>query len=109
MEARNVINGTACSMAKVTKESEKAFQVTFVAEIYGEDFTIKNQWLAKSLIEVMHREDDTIWFVPKNDWVLDACTKKYCQFVAECFSNVKSEIKTYLSRINNEKIEMVWC
>lgn len=109
MEAKNLIDGKACSMAKVTKETEKAYQLSYVAEIYGEQFTIKGQWFAKSQIEVKKVEGDTIWFVPKNDWILDANTKKYAQYIAATFANVKSEIKTYLSRMNNEKITIVYC
>lgn len=109
MEAKNVVNGVICSMAKITKETEKAYQLSYIAEIYGEQFTIKGQWFAKSQIEVKKVEGDTIWFVPKNDWIIDANTKKYVQFVANTFSNVKSEIKTYLSKINNEKVTMVYC
>lgn len=109
MKAKNVVNGIACSMAKITKETERAYQLTYVAEIYGELFTIKGQWFAKSQLNVIKIEDETIWFVPKNDWILDANTKKYAKFVSDTFGNVKSEIKTYLSRINTEKINMVFC
>lgn len=108
MEAINLVNGIACSMARVSKESEKAYQLSYVAEIYGEDFTVKGQWFAKSQIEVHKREGDIIWFTPKNDWIIDAATKKYAQFVSNMFS-VKSEIKTYISRINTFKVEMVFC
>lgn len=109
MEAKNLVNGIVCSMAKVTKETEKAYQLSYVAEIYGEFFTIKGQWFAKSQIDVKKADGDTIWFVPKNDWILDANTKKYAQFIASVFPNVKSEINTYLSRTNNEKITIVTC
>lgn len=108
MEYKNVVNGVACSMAKVSKETEKALCVSFVAEIYGTDFTIKNQWLPKSQIDVKKSNADTIWFVPKNDWILDAKCRDYAKFVAGTFDNIVSEIRTYLSNINSEKVTMVW-
>lgn len=104
---KNVVNNIACSMAKVEKETEKAYCLTFSAEIYGEYFTVRKVWMPKSQVTIHKSENDTIWFVPNNDWILDAKCKEYCKYVAETFDNVKSEIKTYLSRINSEKVEMV--
>ena len=109
MEPKNLVNGIACSMAKITNETEKAYQLTYNVEIYGEVFEIKGQWFAKSQIDVKKIENGVIWFLPKNDWILDANTKKYAKFVATTFKNVKSEIRTYLSNINDIKISMVFC
>lgn len=107
MEAKNVVNGIICSMAVIEKETEKALQLTFVADIYGENFVIKKQWFPKSQITIHKIEDGKIWFTPNNNWIIDRKVKDYCKFVAETFDNVRSEIKTYLSRINNEVIEQV--
>lgn len=107
MEARNVINGICCSMAKIEKETEKALCLTYTAEIYGEWVTIKKQWFPKSQLEVHKKDGDTLWFCPANDWILDKKTKEYCKWVADTFPNVKQEIKTYLSNINNEVINHV--
>ena len=109
METINVINGVACSMAIIEKESEKAICLTYSADIYGEWFTIKKQWLAKSMIMEYQRKDNKIWFTANNDWILDRKTKDYCKWVAENFSNVCHEIKTYLSNINNLIIVQVFC
>ena len=107
MEQQNVVNGIICSMAKIHKESEKAYQLSYVADIYGESFAVKNVWFAKSQLEIHKKENDVIWFVPKNDWVLDANTRKYAQSIADMFP-VKSEIKMYLS-MSHEKVEQVFC
>lgn len=108
MEAKNVINGVICSMAKVERETEKAIQLTFVAEIYGETFTIKKQWFPKSQLTIHKQEDGKVWFTANNNWIIDKKVKEYFKYVAETFSNVKHEIKTYLSPINNEVIEQVF-
>lgn len=108
MEPKNVVNGIICSMAKVEKETEKALQLTFVAEIYGESFVFKKQWFPKSLLNIEKREEDDIWFTAKNDWIIDKKCKDYCKYVSDTFDNVKQEIKTYLSNINNLVIEQVY-
>lgn len=105
--AQNVINGEICSMAILEKETDKAVCLTYSAEIYGELFTVKKQWFPKSLLDIKEVQNGTIWFIPKNNWILDKKTKEYCQWVAESFPNVKHEIKTYLSNINNEVITQV--
>ena len=71
-------------------------------------FVVKSAWMPKSQIEINSTEDGVIDFTPKNDWILDAKTKDYCRYVAETLGNVKSEIATYLSRINTEKIDFCW-
>lgn len=106
MEQQNVINGVICSMAVIDKETEKAYQLSYVAEINGEFFSVKKQWFAKSQLDVLKIEDGKMWFVPKNDWILDANTRKYAEYVASIFP-VKSEIKTYLS-MRNDKVEQVF-
>lgn len=78
--------------------------MTYGCEIYGENFTIRNQWFPKSQLDITSIEDGFIEFTTKNDWILDAKTKDYCRYIADTFSNVKSEIKTYISNINNEKV-----
>ena len=109
MKAKNVINGKICSTAILESETPKAVKITYCCEIYGENFTVKKQWFPKSQLDIVKVEDGTIWFVPKNDWILDKKTREYCSWVAESFPNaVKREIKTYLSQINNEKITLVW-
>ena len=108
MEAKNVVNGVICSIAKVERETEKAIQLTFVAEIYGETLTIKKQWFPKSQLTIHKQEDGKVWFTANNNWIIDKKVKEYCKYVAETFSNVKHEIKTYLSPINNEVIEQVF-
>lgn len=108
MEAKNVVNGVICSVAKVERETEKAIQLTFVAEIYGETFTIKKQWFPKSQLTIYKQEDGKVWFTANNNWIIDRKCKDYFKYIAETFSNVKSEIKTYLSAINNEVIEQVF-
>lgn len=108
MEAKNVANGIICSMAVIEKETEKAMQLTFVADIYGEHFTIKKQWFPKSQITIHKIEDGKVCFTANNNWIIDRKVKDYCKFVAETLSNVRSEIKTYLSRINNVVIEQVF-
>src|SRR5690348_8739078 len=95
--------------AQINKETEKAINVTFVCEIYGENFTIKNAWLPKSQIEIISTENNILEFKPKNDWILDSKVKDYCKYVAETFApNIKQEIKTYLSAINSVKIDFCW-
>lgn len=108
MAAKNIINGKICSTAILESETPKAVKITYCCEIYGENFTVKKQWIPKSLIEIVKVEDGTIWFVPKNDWILDKKTKEYCQWIADSFQNIKHEIKTYLSNINNVVIDFVW-
>lgn len=107
MKQRNVVNGIICSMAIIERETEKAFMLSYVAEIYGKSFTVKKQWFAKSQLDVIKIEGNTMWFVPKNDWVLDANTRKYAEYVASMFS-VKQEIRNYLA-FRNEKVEQVYC
>lgn len=94
--------------ANLIKETEKAVCLTYVCEIYGEDFTCKKVWFPKSQIEIIGIENGVVEFEPKNDWILDVKTKDYCKFVNETFGTVKSEIKTYLSRINCEKVTFCW-
>ena len=107
-KARNVINGEICSMAKLDKETDKAVCISYLCEIYGKFFTVKHQWFPKSQLDIKQIQDDTIWFIPKNDWILDKKTKEYYKWVAEIFpNNLKHEIKTYLSNINNEIIKQV--
>lgn len=108
MEAKNLVNGVICSIAKVERETEKAIQLTFVAEIYGETFTIKKQWFPKSQLTIHKQEDGKVWFTANNNWIIDKKVKEYCKYVAETFGNVKQEIKTYLSNINIEVIEQVF-
>lgn len=105
--AQNVTNGVICSTAKVEKETEKALCLTYSVDIYGEWFVIKKQWFPKSQLEIHKQDGDTIWFKPTNDWILDKKTKEYCKFVVDMFPNVKHEIKTYLSNINNVVINQV--
>lgn len=93
--------------ATLNKETEKAVNISFGVEIYGECFTIKNVWFPKSMISIEKREEDKISFSVKNDWFLDKKVKEYCQAIVERGYNVKHEIKTYLSRINNVVID--WC
>lgn len=107
MESKNVVNGIICSMAKVEKETDKAYQLTFVADIYGKSFVIKKQWMPKSLIEVKKIDGDTVWFTAKNNWIIGKKCKDYCKYVADMFTNISSEIKTYLSRTNNLVVEQV--
>lgn len=107
MEAKNVKNGIICSIARIEKETEKALQLTFSVKLYGADFVIRKQWMSKSMINEVCRENDRIFFTPKNDWILDKKTREYCAYVAETFDNVRHEVKTYLSRINTEVIKIV--
>lgn len=106
--SKNVVNGVICSMAKVERETEKAIQLTFIAEIYGEDFTIKKQWFPKSQLTIHKHQDGIVWFTAKNDWIIDRKVKDYCKYVADTFSNIKHEIMTYLSPINSEVIKQVF-
>lgn len=108
MEAKNVVNGNICSIAQVERETEKAIQLTFVAEIYGESFTIKKQWFPKSQITIHKQENGKVWFTANNDWIIDRKCKDYCKYVAEMYGNITSEIKTYLSAINNLVVEQVF-
>ena len=95
--------------ALLNKQTEKAVNVSFKCELYGETFTVKSAWLPKSQIEIKSiGEDGVMEFDPKNDWILDAKTRDYCKFVADNFANVKSEVRTYLSPINNVKVDWVW-
>ena len=80
----------------------------YQCEIYGENFTVKSAWFPKSQIEIKSIEDGVIDFNPNNDWILDAKTKDYCKWVKDTFSNVKSEIGTYLSNINNYSVDFCW-
>jgi len=91
--------------AKILKETEKAIQLTFGCEIYGEHFTVKSAWFPKSQIEITSNIDGKIEFMPKNDWILNAKVREYCQYIAETFPNVKTEIKLYLSGANNYKVD----
>jgi len=94
--------------AKLLKETEKAVQVTYCCEIYGEQFTVKSAWIPKSQIEIQSIEGDVLNFNPKNDWILDAKTKDYCKFVKDTFKNVVVEVDTYLSNINSYRVEFCW-
>lgn len=93
--------------AKILKQTEKAIQINYCVEIYGEQFKIKN-WFPKSLLKIESIENDVIDFVPLNDWILDVKTKEYCRDIANNFNQVKIEIKTYLSNINTLKIVFCW-
>ena len=100
------------STAVIEKETEKAFCLSFVVDLYGEDFTIKKQWFPKSQIEAIRTYDNDfgnkcLVFQPKNDWILNAKTRDYCKWVAETFPNIKHEVKTYLSVINS--VTVTWC
>jgi len=94
--------------AKFVKETEKAICMSYTCEIYGELFRIKNVWFPKSQITISSIEENVVEFEPKNDWILDAKTKDYCRKIAETFDHVKTEISTYLSRINSEKVTWCW-
>lgn len=107
--SKNVIKNVICSMAQVVSETEKAYKVNYSVVLYGRDFVIKNQWFPKSQLDVKKNENGVIWFVVKNNWLLDAKTRDYCKFIAENFSNVTHEIRTYLSNINTEKVTQVSC
>lgn len=100
------------STAKIEKETEKAFCLSFVVDLYGEDFSIKKQWFPKSQIEAIRTYDNDfghkcLVFQPKNDWILNAKTRDYCKWVSETLQNVKHEVKTYLSGINS--VTVTWC
>ena len=89
------------------KETEKAVNITFVVELYGESLTVKNQWMPKSQINIKSIEDGVITFDTKNDWILDAKVRDYCKFVASLGKCV-SAVKTYLSPINNVTVTVCW-
>lgn len=93
--------------ATLNKETEKAVNISFGVEIYGELFTIKNVWMPKSMLQIAEVKDDIISFEIRNDWFLDKKVKEYCQRVVDAGYRVKHEITTYLSRINNVVID--WC
>ena len=100
------------STAVIEKETEKAFCLSFVVDLYGEDFSIKKQWFPKSQIEIKRTfvndfGHNVLVFQPNNDWILNAKTRDYCKWVAETFPNIKSEVKTYLSGCNN--VTVTWC
>ena len=100
------------STAKIEKETDKAYCLSFVVDLYGEDFCIKKVWMPKSQIEAIRTYENEagnkcLVFQPKNDWIINAKTRDYCKWVAETFPNVKSEVKTYLSNINN--VTVTWC
>lgn len=107
-QSKNVVNGVICSIARLEAETEKAVKLTFVVHLYGSDFVVRGQWLPKSMLNIMKVEDGKIFFTAKNNWILDKKTRDYCKYVSETFSNVKSEVKTYLSRINTEVVEQVF-
>ena len=95
--------------AILNKETEKAVNITFQVELYGENFTIKNQWIPKSQIEIISTENGILEFNTKNDWILNAKVKEYCKYINDIFDgNVKIEIKTYLSNINNVVVDYCW-
>lgn len=94
--------------AKLNKETEKAINVTFKVNIYGELFTIKNVWMPKSMLTIEKAEEDIISFEVKNDWFLDKKVKEYCQSIVDMGYSVKHEIKTYVSRINNVVVDWCW-
>ncbi len=91
------------------KQTEKAINISYVCEIYGEFFKVKNVWFPKSQLDIKLITDSVVEFEPKNNWILDVKTKEYCRYMAETFGNVKSEIQTYLSNINCEKVTRVSC
>ena len=100
------------STAIIEKETEKAYQLSFVVDLYGEDFSIKKVWMPKSQIEAIRTfindfGHKVLVFQPKNDWILNAKTRDYCKYVASMFENIKHEVKTYLSGINN--VTVTWC
>ena len=100
------------STAIIEKETEKAYQLSFVVDLYGEDFSIKKVWMPKSQIDSIRTfindfGHNVLVFQPKNDWILNAKTRDYCKYVASMFDNIKNEVKTYLSGINN--ITVTWC
>jgi len=100
------------STAIIEKETEKAFCLSFVVDLYGEDFSVKKVWIPKSQISAIRvytnaSGRNSLVFQPKNDWILNAKTRDYCKWIAETFQNVKREVKTYLSAINS--VTVTWC
>ena len=91
--------------AQFNKETEKAINLTFKVELYGEEVTIKNVWFPKSQINVESIENGIVEFMPKNNWILNAKVKDYCKWVCENFQHVKSEVKTYMSPISNVVVD----
>ncbi|MBQ9658462.1 MAG: hypothetical protein IJV31_06820 [Clostridia bacterium] len=85
--------------------TERAINVTFKVQIYGELFTIKNVWLPKSMLKIVSEDNDIISFEVKNSWFLDKKVKEYCKGIVEAGYRVKHEITTYLSGINNIVID----
>ena len=88
-------------------DRERAINVTFKVQIYGELFTIKNVWLPKSMLKIVSEDNDIISFEVKNTWFLDKKVKEYCKGIVEAGYSVKHEIKTYLSGINFVVVD--WC
>lgn len=100
------------STAVIEKETEKAFCLSFVVDLYGEDFCIKKVWMPKSQIEAIRTYENEskhkcLVFQPKNDWILNVKTRDYCKRVAETFPHIKHEVTTYLSNINS--VTVTWC
>lgn len=95
--------------AKINRETEKALNLTYMVEIYGEFFTCKNVWFPKSMIEETSRDGAVIFFGLVHNWYLDKKTKEYCKGISDAGFPLKSEIKTYLSNINNEIVTECWC
>jgi hypothetical protein len=94
--------------AQVNKETEKALRLTFLVDLYGEKFTIKNQWMPKSMIDIVSMEDGVLEFNPNNDWILDAKVKDYCRYVKQAYSKVPKEVESYLSTENTVKVDLCW-
>lgn len=92
--------------AILVKETEKAVQLTYRVEIYGEFFVIKNVWFPKSMLDNIEINGNEISFTPKNDWILNKKTREYCKDIYDMFyPNVRQELKTFMSGINNEFID----
>ena len=75
----NVINGEVYCSAKIIKESEKAIYVRACCE-YNEEYYHFNMWLPKSQIVEGKRDEELLYFLPKNNWILGAKFKDYAKY-----------------------------
>ena len=89
--------------AKVIKETEKAYQLTFICWINEVSQKITT-WIPKSMIKLNGTKGDKIEFEFKNSWFLDKKVKEYCQFLKDK-GVAGSNIESYLSPISHEFVD----
>lgn len=102
-----IMSNTNLYKATLKRETEKAICVSFGAELFGESFNFKNVWFPKSLLSEIKIEETKISFEAP-EWLMFRKVKEYCENISEMFSNVRSEVKTFISLGRPDDIDWTW-